>query len=53
MVGVTALILAAGYGTRLHRDLEALPATHPLAHLKGSPKPLLPVHNGMYQSSCS
>ena len=34
------LILAAGYGTRLTRDLEA---SGQLPHLVGVPKPLLPV----------
>ena len=34
------LILAAGYGTRMTRDLEA---SGQLPHLVGVPKPLLPV----------
>ena len=37
-----ALILAAGYGTRLARDLEACPGGEH-AELVGVPKPLLPV----------
>lgn len=36
-----ALILAAGYGTRLTRDLELCAVEY--SHLKGLPKPLLPV----------
>ena len=45
-MGISAIILAAGYGTRLHRDLEELDPSHPLAAFKGTPKPLLPVHQG-------
>ena len=37
-----ALILAAGYGTRLGRDLESR-KDDKFAHLIGVPKPLLPV----------
>lgn len=36
-----ALILAAGYGTRLVQDLESCSDEYP--HLVGVPKPLLPV----------
>ena len=36
-----ALILAAGYGTRLARDLDSCASEYP--HLVGVPKPLLPV----------
>ena len=35
------LILAAGYGTRLNKDVEAAGSQY--AHLKGLPKPLLPI----------
>ena len=35
------LILAAGYGTRLARDLQSQQQEYP--HLVGVPKPLLPV----------
>lgn len=38
--GMKVLILAAGYGTRLTRDLEA---SGQLPHLVGMAKPLLPV----------
>ncbi len=34
------LILAAGYGTRLARDLDK---TNDHTHLRGVPKPLLPI----------
>ncbi len=34
------LILGAGYGTRLARDLET---TNEYTHLRGVPKPLLPI----------
>lgn len=37
------LVLAGGYGTRLARDLEAEGALGQYAHLRGVPKPLLPV----------
>ena len=37
------LILAAGYGTRLARDLEAEGVQGHYAHLVGVAKPLLPV----------
>lgn len=37
-----ALILAAGYGTRFARDLEAR-VDGAYQHLRGVPKPLLPV----------
>lgn len=37
-----AVILAAGYGTRLQRDVCA-DRTGKFAHLAGIPKPLLPV----------
>ncbi|KAL4617986.1 hypothetical protein GN956_G20865 [Arapaima gigas] len=37
-----AVILAAGYGTRLQRDVESDP-TGRFSHLRGTPKPLLPV----------
>ncbi len=37
-----ALILAAGFGTRLERDLKSVTG-EPYAHLIGVPKPLLPV----------
>ncbi|KPP61116.1 hypothetical protein Z043_120827 [Scleropages formosus] len=37
-----AIILAAGYGTRLRRDIENDP-TGRFSHLSGIPKPLLPV----------
>ncbi|EGD77206.1 hypothetical protein PTSG_08298 [Salpingoeca rosetta] len=37
-----ALILAAGYGTRLQRDIDQSPTYH---HLSGVPKPLLPIGN--------
>jgi len=36
-----ALILAAGYGTRLSRDLEK--DVRKYSHLVGLPKPLLPI----------
>ncbi len=36
-----ALILGAGYGTRLARDLSSCEETYP--NLLGVPKPLLPV----------
>lgn len=39
---VNALILAAGYGTRLGRDIEA-DESGKFSHLKGVPKPLLPI----------
>lgn len=39
---VKALVLAAGYGTRLGRDIEA-DQSGKFAHLKGVPKPLLPI----------
>ncbi len=39
---VKAVILAAGYGTRLTRDIEA-DTTGVYAHLVGVPKPLLPI----------
>lgn len=38
------LILAAGYGTRLQRDLENDDSTQH-NHLKNIPKPLLPIAN--------
>ena len=34
------VVLCAGYGTRLARDIDADPA---YSHLAGIPKPLLPV----------
>nr|AAI07505.1 Si:busm1-211o13.10 protein [Danio rerio] len=37
-----AVILAAGYGTRLQRDIE-IDTTGKFKHLKGIAKPLLPV----------
>lgn len=37
-----AVILAAGYGTRLQRDVAADPSGR-FAHLAGAAKPLLPV----------
>jgi NDP-sugar pyrophosphorylase family protein len=37
-----AVILAAGYGTRLSRDLE-MDQTGNWRHLLGLPKPLLPI----------
>lgn len=37
-----ALILAAGYGTRLERDLKA-ETSGKYDHLLGIPKPLLPI----------
>ncbi len=37
-----ALVLAAGYGTRLSRDIEADASGH-FGHLRGVPKPLLPI----------
>lgn len=39
-----ALILAAGYGTRLERDLKA-DKSGKYGHLIGVPKPLLPIGN--------
>ena len=38
---LAAILLAAGYGTRLTRDLEREKETY--GHLLGLPKPLLPV----------
>ncbi|KAG5852906.1 hypothetical protein ANANG_G00067500 [Anguilla anguilla] len=40
-----AVILAAGYGTRLQRDVEN-DTTGKFQHLIGIPKPMLPVGNG-------
>jgi NDP-sugar pyrophosphorylase family protein len=37
-----ALVLAAGYGTRLERDLKA-DSSGKYAHLQGVPKPLMPI----------
>lgn len=37
-----ALILAAGYGTRLERDLKA-ETSGKYVHLLGIPKPLMPI----------
>jgi NDP-sugar pyrophosphorylase family protein len=40
-----ALVLAAGYGTRLQRDIEAAVGNgnESLRHLLNLPKPLLPI----------
>ncbi len=38
-----AIILAAGYNTRLERDLSSLPADSEYRSLRGLPKPLLPL----------
>jgi len=39
------VILGAGYGTRLQRDLEAIQnKPNPFSHLNGLPKPLLPLN---------
>ena len=37
------VVLCAGYGTRLARDIEAAEPAASYAHLAGIPKPLLPV----------
>jgi NDP-sugar pyrophosphorylase family protein len=42
-----AVVLAAGYGTRLARDIELDPS-NAYAHLRSTPKPLLPI--GTYHS---
>ncbi|KAF2360918.1 MobA-like NTP transferase [Trinorchestia longiramus] len=42
MVLMKVVVLAAGYGTRLERDLSA-PTNSTHRHLQGTPKPLLPV----------
>lgn len=39
-----AVVLAAGYGTRLQRDVEG-DSSGRFAHLAGTAKPLLPVGN--------
>ena len=39
-----AVILAAGFGTRLQRDIENDTSGN-YSHLKGVPKPLLPIGN--------
>ena len=39
---MNAVVLAAGYGTRLTRDIEA-DTTGAFDHLRGLPKPLLPI----------
>jgi hypothetical protein len=44
-VGVVAVVLAAGYGTRLEADLRGEGSAASLA-LVGVPKPLLPVRAG-------
>ncbi|CAG8498276.1 10149_t:CDS:1 [Paraglomus brasilianum] len=43
-MSIKVLILGAGYGTRLQRDIRADP-THAYSHLLGVPKALLPVGN--------
>lgn len=48
---VNVLILAAGYGTRLSRDIAADPSKK-YEHLSQLPKPLLPIGLLPVSASC-
>jgi len=49
---MNVLILAAGYGTRLAKGIEA-DQTGNFNHLKGLPKALLPIGDGFITAECS